>query len=103
MDCLTGGEREWCREPTWFPKVQSEAIIRVLAGDILANDPALLASLVSLRSELDEMDADLDEIERTIERLPHRARYLRLVHRFGRGLIALHREWLAEVEKELSP
>jgi PadR family transcriptional regulator, regulatory protein AphA len=93
--------RGWCREPTPFPRIQSEAIVRVLAGDILDDDPALLESLSDLRVELDEMDRGLDEIERTIESLPHRARYLRLVHRFGRGLVTLHREWIAEVEAEL--
>jgi len=93
--------REWAPEPTPFPRIQSEAIIRVLAGDIVDDDAALLASLQAMRAELDEMDAGLDESEAAAAELPHRTRYLLLVHSFGRKLVAAHREWLDEVEREL--
>lgn len=93
--------REWAREPTPFPRIQSEAIARVLSGDILADDPALLESLGALRGELDEIDAQIDAAEAIAETLPHRIRYLLLVHRFGRLLVQAHRDWLDEVEREL--
>lgn len=94
---------EWVRMPTPFPRVQSEAITRVLAGDIVADDDALLESLRALRGELDEMDAGLDAAEAVAAELPHRARYLKLVHGFGRRLVRAHREWLEDVERELGP
>jgi len=93
--------REWAREPTPFPRVQSEAIARVLAGDIVDDDAALLASLEALRSELDDLDAVLDAAEARARAIPHRSRYLLLVHRFGRQLVRAHRDWLIEAEHEL--
>jgi len=55
-----------------------------LAGDIIAYDAAILASFAALRAELDEIDAALDAAGALAAGLPHRERYLRLVHRFGR-------------------
>jgi DNA-binding PadR family transcriptional regulator len=94
--------RAWAREPTPFPRIQSEAVVRLLAGDIVADDATLAASLSALRRELDEIESGLDEAEATAETLPHRERYLRLVHRLGRGLVQTHRDWLDEVERELT-
>ncbi len=93
--------RSWAREPTPFPRIQSEAIIRLLAGDIVADDAALLASLEALRGELDDLELALDAAEAGAEELPHRRRYLLLVHGFGRRLVEAHRAWLDEVEREL--
>jgi hypothetical protein len=59
------------------------------------------ASIVALRGELDELDALLDEAERTAASVPHRERYLAINHRLARRLVAAHREWIAEVEREL--
>jgi hypothetical protein len=87
--------------PTQFPRVQSEAIVRVLVGDILDDDAALLESLTSLSGELDDLESALDAAEARIEDFPHRARYLRLVHRYGRLLVDAHRQWLDDVESEL--
>lgn len=35
--------------------------------------------------------------------LPHRSKYLSLVYGFLRRLLALHEEWIDEVERELAP
>jgi PadR family transcriptional regulator AphA len=93
--------RAWAREPTPFPRIQSEAVVRLVAGDIVGDDAALVASLAAMRRELDDIDAGLDDAEAVAQTLPHRARYLRLVHRFGRTLTQAHRDWLDEVEREL--
>jgi DNA-binding PadR family transcriptional regulator len=95
--------RVWAREPTPFPRIQSEAIVRVLAGDIVADDAALVASLSALRRELDEIEATIELGLELADTLPHRARYLRLVHALGRRVVVAHREWLDEVEAELAP
>ena len=74
--------------------------MRVLAGDIVG-DEAILTSLEGLRHELDAMKTRLDEAERTAPTLPHRERYLRLVHGLGRRLVEVHEDWVDEVEREL--
>jgi PadR family transcriptional regulator, regulatory protein AphA len=93
--------REWIAAPSGLPRIQHEAVVRVLAGD-LADDDAVLGSLTTLRAELAEQRARFDETERIAVTLPHRARYLRLVHRLGRLLLDAHEQWLDEVEAELS-
>lgn len=102
---LTDAGREaliaWLREPSPFPRIQHEANLRLTAGDLLGDDEALLASLGALSGELDELSALMDENERHLPDVEHRARYLRLSYSLGRRLIAAHREWLAEVEAEL--
>ncbi len=86
----------WEREPTPFPRIQSEAIVRLLAGGESA-----LPSLLAMHADLDELEGWLDEAEGIAESIPHRTRSLRLIHRYGRRMVALHREWLDEVEQEL--
>jgi DNA-binding PadR family transcriptional regulator len=93
--------RTWARKPTPYPRIQSEAIIRLLAGDIIEDDAAILESLAALRAELDEIDAGLDAALAAAAEFPHRERYLRLVHRFGRLSVESQRVWLDEVEREL--
>jgi DNA-binding PadR family transcriptional regulator len=92
--------RRWARLPSPFPRIQHEAVVRVLAGDIVGDD-AILESLGGLRAELDELSAGLDSAEQVVTTLPHRERYLRLVHRLGRELVRVHAEWADEVEREL--
>ena len=43
----------------------------------------------------------MDTADRVAASLPHREKYLRLNHRLARRLIDAHREWVAEVEREL--
>lgn len=87
---------EWVAEPTPFPRIQSEAVVRLLGGGAGA-----VPSLLAMHAELDELEAGLDQAEEIAAGLPHRERALRLVHRYGRRMVALHREWLDEVETEL--
>jgi DNA-binding PadR family transcriptional regulator len=81
----------WVAEPATFPRVQHEAVVKVLSGDIAGDE----AEIADLRGRLDEAE----EVAKT---LPHRERYLRLVHRLGRALVQVHEEWVDEVERELS-
>jgi DNA-binding PadR family transcriptional regulator len=93
--------RAWGAAPTPFPRIQSEAVVRVLAGDIIRDDAALVGSLVAMRAELDTIAAALSRSETIAEGLPHRQRYLPLVLRFAHALVQLHRDWLDDVEAEL--
>jgi PadR family transcriptional regulator, regulatory protein AphA len=93
--------RAWLAQPTGFPRIQNEAVVRVLASEY--TDPAtLLVSLVAMRAELDEIDADLAANLASAEALPHRARSIRLVTDLGQRLVQAHRDWLATVEADLS-
>jgi hypothetical protein len=43
----------------------------------------------------------MDRADEASATLPHREKYLRINHRLARRLIAAHREWIADVEREL--
>lgn len=103
---LTGrGEaamRDWIGRPSAFPRIQHEAIVRLLAAD-LADDDEVLASLLALRDDIAQLEAWLAESRRRAADLPHRRRYLDLVGDLGERLVRAHDEWLDEVERTLGP
>lgn len=92
--------RAWAAEPSPLPRIQHEAIARVLAGDLVGDD-ALLQSLSALREEVAAQRSSFDVATKIAATLPHRERYLGLVHRLGRALLDAHDAWLDEVEREL--
>jgi PadR family transcriptional regulator, regulatory protein AphA len=93
--------REWLAQPSSFPRIQSEAVARVLSSD-LADDEAVVAKgLAALREEIAELSAGIDEDERRAPSIPHRERQLSLVRSLGRRLLRAHLEWIDEVEREL--
>lgn len=92
--------REWLATPAAFTRVQNEAAIRLLAGDMI-EDSAIVRSMTALRPELDRLEASLRDSERLAETIPGRGRYLLLSHRFAQRLIDAHRDWITEVEHEL--
>ena len=102
---LTAAGREalrgWVAEPPGMARIQNEAVPKLMAGDILGDDEQLLEGLLTLRGELDEQDAKLDEALLRLEQLPHRRRYLVLIVDLGRRLVEAQRGWLDDVEREL--
>jgi len=90
----------WLAEPTPAPRIQNEAIVRLLGGD-LGDEQAVLASLLAMRAELDTIEGLLAEGRATMPELPHRARALDLVNRLGEDTVELYRSWLDDVEREL--
>ncbi len=98
-----GAVQEWLALPSPFPRIQSEAAVRVQASD-LADDPhVVVTSLEALRKEIAELETILDEQEAREAQFPHRRRQLRLLHSLGRRILRAHREWIDEVERELAP
>ena len=101
---LTSDGREalarWLPEPPRAPHVGSEGIVKVLAAD-LGRDEDVVASVTSLRPELERMLAQLAEGEAHASSVPHRARYLRLNHRLARAVLEAHLAWVDDVEHEL--
>ena len=93
--------QEWLALPSRFPRIQSDAAIRVQASDLAEDPRVVLKSLRAVRDEITELTAILDESESREERFPHRRRQLRLLHSLGRRILAAHLEWIDEVEHEL--
>jgi DNA-binding PadR family transcriptional regulator len=93
--------RAWLARPAPFPRIQNEANIRLLAGDLI-DDATIVASFTAMRDELDELEGLLAEGEAIAADVPHRERYLRLSFSLAHKLLAAHREWIAEIEDELT-
>jgi DNA-binding PadR family transcriptional regulator len=92
--------KAWLATPTRFPRIQNEAIVRLL-GSQYADRGELLKSLNALREDLDVLDAELEAAAQREAGLPHRANLLRLNRRLAQRIVDAHRVWLDEVEAEL--
>lgn len=93
--------RRWTTEPPALARIQNEAVPKLMAGDILGNDEQLLDALLTLRDEIEAQQLRLDEGRQRLEALPHRRRYLLLIHDLGNRLLHVQREWLDDVERVL--
>jgi DNA-binding PadR family transcriptional regulator len=93
--------RGWLAEPARFPRVKNEAHLRLLAGDLLG-DAAIVQSFRGMLPELECLQALAQEMYDQADRVPRRARYLRLSHAYALRLVQLHREWISEIEHELT-
>ena len=93
--------REWLGGPSSFPRIQSEAVARVLASDLAEDEGVVAESLQALRAEIGELAAGIDEDERRAPSIPHRERQLKLVRSLGTLLLQAHLDWIDEVEQEL--
>ena len=93
--------RAWLAEPSSLPRVQNDAVVRVLAADLGAEDD-VLGSLATLESEIEAGRALLAAGLERAAGLPPCERSLRLVHRLGELLLDAHSQWLDEVRNELS-
>jgi DNA-binding PadR family transcriptional regulator len=93
--------REWLGRPSSFPRIQSEAVARVLSSDLAEDGRVVASSLQGLRDEIAEIEAGIDEDERRAPSIPHRERQLKLVRSLGRRLLQAHIDWIEEVEREL--
>jgi DNA-binding PadR family transcriptional regulator len=90
----------WMQEPARFPRIQHDAVVRLLAADIVGEKP-VLRSLRALRDEIADISARLDVAEGVAGTIPSRQRYLLLNHRLARRIVQAHMEWLDEIEREL--
>ena len=93
--------QEWLAEPSSFPRIQTEAVARVLASDLAKDERVVAESLQALREEIAELSAEVDEDEHRAPSIPHRERQLKLVRSLGRRLLQAHLDWIDEVEREL--
>jgi PadR family transcriptional regulator, regulatory protein AphA len=93
---------EWMKQPARFPRIQHDAVVRLLAADLVGEE-AVLDSLRALREEIADISAQRDAAEAIATTIPHRETYLRLNHRLARRIVEAHSDWLDEVERELGP
>ena len=93
--------RSWVAEPPAPLRIQNEAVPKLMAGDILGDDEKLLQGLLTLRESIDAQQATLKEGLARLAALPHRQRYLLLIHELGNRLLQVQRDWLDDVEREL--
>ena len=77
----------WIVEPPALPRIQNEAVPKLMAGDILGDDEQLLATLLTLRGKIEEQQAKLDLARERLDALPHRRTYLLLVLELGDRLL----------------
>lgn len=93
--------RAWAATPVAFTPLKSEMLMRVLVAD-LVGEKVTREGVASLRTDISDLLERLDESEASAARLPHREKYLLLNIGFLRRLLALHLEWIDEVERELA-
>jgi DNA-binding PadR family transcriptional regulator len=90
--------KEWARTPVGFTPFKSDALIRLLAADLVGEE-AVREGFMSLRDDLDVMRSRVRETAERAQALPHREKYLNLGLEFVEGLIALYEELLEKVER----
>ena len=93
---------EYARTPVAVTPVKSDALLRLLICDLVGEE-VTRESLATLREDLDDLHARLDESERRASDLPHRKKYLLLATSFLRRYLDLHAELIDDVERELAP
>ena len=92
--------RDWMNEPCTFNGIESEAVIRMLATDLVGEQP-VRKSLDALRGEIELLHERLDEAEQAALTHPHREKYLMLNHRLARSILRAYSRWLDDVDREL--
>jgi DNA-binding PadR family transcriptional regulator len=94
--------REYARTRVRFQPVKSDLLLRLLICDLVGEAPTR-ESVATLREDIADLSARLEESEERAAALPHRSKYLLLVIGFLRCLLELHLELVAEVERDLAP
>ncbi len=94
--------REYARTPVRFTPLKSDPLLRLLIADLVGEE-VTRESVGTLREDIADLLARLEEAEASAQALPHRAKYLLLVTGFLRRLLELHLELVDEVERELRP
>jgi DNA-binding PadR family transcriptional regulator len=94
--------REWAQTPVTFTPLKSEPLLRLLICDLVGED-ITRESMTTLRDDIADLQARLDEAEQTADNLPHREKYLLLVTGFMRQYLELHLELIDTIEKDMAP
>ena len=90
--------RDWARTPARFTPVKSEALLRLLAADLVGAE-AVRTGLAPLRDDLTDLRERVRESAAVAETLPHRREYLLLALGFFERLFDLYDELVDEVDR----
>jgi hypothetical protein len=93
---------DYARTPVTVTPLRSDPLLRLLICDLVGEE-VTRESLATLRDDVDDLRARLDESDRRASGLPHREKYLLLVSDFLRRFLDLHEQLVADVERELAP
>jgi DNA-binding PadR family transcriptional regulator len=93
--------RAYARAPVHFQPIKSELLLRLLMCD-LVGEPPTRASAATIREDIADLTARLDETERRTELFPHKRKYQLLVIGFLRRLLELHLDLVDEIERQLA-
>ena len=93
--------RAYGATPVELTPLKSEPLLRLLLAD-LVGEPTTRESLVTLREDIVDVLARLDENEESAAALPHRSKYLLMTTRFLRRYVELHCDLVDEVEREFA-
>jgi hypothetical protein len=77
-------------------------VLRLLICDLVGEAPTR-ASVATIREDIADLKARLDETERRTLAFPHKRKYQLLVIGFLRRLLELHLELVDEIEREFAP
>jgi DNA-binding PadR family transcriptional regulator len=94
--------RQYAATPVTFTPLKSDPLLRLLICD-LVGEGITRESMGTLRADIVDLQARLDDGERTAEELPHRRKYLLLTIDFLRRYLDLHLELVDSVEREFTP
>jgi hypothetical protein len=94
--------RAYARTPVHFQPVKNELLLRLLICDLVGEAPTR-ESAATIREDIADLMARLDETELRTELFPHKRKYQLLVITFLRRLLDIHVELVAEIERELTP
>jgi PadR family transcriptional regulator, regulatory protein AphA len=93
--------RRWARTPVGYTPFKSEALIRILATDLVGED-AVREGFEALRDDLEDMRARMQATAERAKTLPHREKYLTMGLEFVEGLIQLYEELIEKVERDFA-
>ena len=93
--------REWVRTPLGFTPFKSDALIRILATDLVGEE-AVQQGFAGLHDDLEDMRARMRETAERAKALPHREKYLTIGLEFVEGLISLYEELIEKVERDFA-
>ena len=92
--------RAWARTPVKFTPIKSEMLLRLLVAD-LVGEAVTRDTVGTLREDIADLQARVDEMEVRAGEFPHRQQSLVMTAGFLRRLLALHLDFIDEVEREL--
>ena len=92
--------RQYAQTPVHFTPLKSEPLLRLLICD-LVGEAVTRESMGTLREDIADLQARLDDSVQTASALPHRSKYLLMVIAYLRRMLDLHLDLVAEVEREL--